>query len=317
MIETYFRTSQFAASTVRNKRLVLYKFLDHLGDIQITDVGIRHITEFNTCIPPGKATLRDYRKHLRAFFRWLRQNYDLPTLDPERIALPRSYDEPWQTLSTEELGKIRAAILKEEDQALRKRDQAMFELMYWCGLRRAEVLTITPKAVNFELGEIRIHGKGDKPRDVFISPMAKKALQAYLSDFETLPDPIFPISSNALYERFQRWAERAGLRHIHPHMLRKRFATDFFNETKDIRATQTILGHSKPETTQRYVNVEKEDVRSAYQFFAMDKQKLQIVHERNGNMTLKADVVFAEEGINIDRLREALYAAIDSVIEGG
>ena len=153
------------------------------------------------------------------------------------------------------------------------RDQAVLTLLYGCGLRISEGLSLTRG--DAPLGEaIRITGKGGKTRIVPVLPVVREAVDAYLA---ALPwpteagDPLFiakrggPLSPRHVQAAMQLLRGRLGLPdRATPHALRHSFATHLLGAGADLRVIQELLGHSSLSTTQRYTQVDAAGLLAAY-----------------------------------------------------
>lgn len=148
------------------------------------------------------------------------------------------------------------------------RDRAMLELLYACGLRVTELITLTLNQVNTRQGVVRIEGKGGKERLVPMGEQALYWLEHYLRRGRSTlvgakpSDWLFPSSRarqmtrQTFWHRIKHWASTAGISaHLSPHTLRHAFATHLLNHGADIRSVQLLLGHSDLSTTQIYTHV--------------------------------------------------------------
>jgi site-specific recombinase XerD len=178
---------------------------------------------------------------------------------------------------------------------LDRRDRAMFELAYACGLRAEEIVRLDLASVDFDAELIRVEGKGSKTRLVPAGEPALRALERYLATARpqlaagpvgqaSSPQPIPPGAEAALFlskagrrlstsdvrRRLRHWATLAqhdapGLAGTHPHALRHSFATHLLEGGADLRAIQELLGHASISTTQVYTRVESARLRQAYE----------------------------------------------------
>ena len=148
---------------------------------------------------------------------------------------------------------------------VKSRDIAVLMLLYGCGLRISEALSLKRKDAPLQ-DWLRIIGKGNKARDVPVVPAVQYAVDAWLkfSPFDLGDDgPLFVSSrGKALNARsVQRLIEKLRLKlgmdaATTPHSLRHAFATHLLAGGGDLRAIQTLLGHASLSTTQRYTRVD-------------------------------------------------------------
>lgn len=153
------------------------------------------------------------------------------------------------------------------------RDRAVLTLLYGCGLRISEALSLT--RADAPLAEtLRIVGKGSKTRMVPVLPAVRTAVDDYLSrqPFVLTPeDALFrarrggPLSPRHVQASVQRLRGRLGLpERTTPHALRHSFATHLLGAGADLRSIQELLGHASLSTTQKYTGVDAERLLGAY-----------------------------------------------------
>ena len=215
---------------------------------------------------------------VRGWLRFLRQEQiidDYTALDaaPVRrgIRLPK-------TLSAREV----TALLESPAQSTLEdqRDRVMLELLYATGLRVSELISVETLHVNFEVGYLRVTGKGSKQRIVPMGEPARRVLLEYLdairprflrqraSRFLFVSRRGTPLSRQAFWKSLRARAQRAGLtKAVSPHMLRHSFATHLLGGGADLRSVQTMLGHADIATTQIYTHVERERLKEVHANF--------------------------------------------------
>ncbi|CAN7502684.1 tyrosine recombinase XerC [Phenylobacterium sp. LjRoot225] len=153
------------------------------------------------------------------------------------------------------------------------RDQAVLTLLYGCGLRISEGLSL--KRSDAPLGDsLRIIGKGSKTRIVPVLPAVREAVDAYLAEQPFTLDPddaLFrakrggALSPRHVQATVQALRGRLGLSpSATPHALRHSFATHLLGAGADLRSIQELLGHASLSTTQRYTEVDAARLLSAY-----------------------------------------------------
>ncbi len=168
------------------------------------------------------------------------------------------------------------------------RDKAIMELLFCTGMRVSELTSLRRDSINFNKEEFTIRGKGGKLRVVFLSEQACHWIKKYLDARRDMDMSLFVSHDragkqrdvvndkkthgvNALTPRsIQRmvhfYAQVAGVtKTITPHSLRHSFATDLLTNGADIRAVQTMLGHSSITTTQIYTHISDKHLKEVYQ----------------------------------------------------
>ena len=216
----------------------------------------------------GRSTAR-FMSCIRGFYHFQlregRMTVD-PTLDIESPKLGRPLPK---SLSEDDVDKLLAA--PDLDQALEFRDRTMLELLYACGLRVTELISLEVSQVSVNQGVVRVVGKGSKERLVPMGEEALSWLQRFLAGprmelLKGVPSEVlFPsrrgaqMTRQAFWYRIKIYAQRAGIRKaLSPHTLRHAFATHLLNHGADLRVVQMLLGHSDLTTTQIYTHVAKQ-----------------------------------------------------------
>lgn len=155
-----------------------------------------------------------------------------------------------------------------------KRDLAIFEMLYGCGLRVSELVGLNQDDIDPAERWIRVRGKGRKERQVPFGSKAGEALAAYLAD-----RPAAAAGERAVFlsRRGTRLGDRevrrivkfyasmlVGDSSLHPHTLRHAYATHLLSDGADLRAIQELLGHARLSTTQKYTQVSLTDLLAVY-----------------------------------------------------
>ncbi len=157
--------------------------------------------------------------------------------------------------------------------SLSKRDKAILELLYSCGLRASELVGLNINDIDFFNEEIKVMGKGGKERIVPFGEKAKRALKEYLEEVkEKGSKAVFlnkrgeRLSTRSLQRIVNRilsaLADASG---INPHIFRHSFATHLLERGCDLRAVQELLGHSSLATTQFYAHLTPERLKEIYE----------------------------------------------------
>ncbi|MFK8035991.1 MAG: site-specific tyrosine recombinase XerD [Hyphomicrobiales bacterium] len=161
---------------------------------------------------------------------------------------------------------------------VRWRFYAMLEVLYATGLRVSELVSLPKSAAKVKGPFIMVRGKGDKERLVPLTPQAKEGMATYLdrlSDYNAqmerkqLSPFLFPANSETGYMNRQNFArdlkelaKAAGVKStVSPHILRHAFASHLLQNGADLRALQTLLGHSDISTTQIYTHIQTDHLK--------------------------------------------------------
>lgn len=203
---------------------------------------------------------------LRSFFDWL-------------VAEGERKDNPCETVDSPKLGRYLPEVLSVDEVTSimesvdlsswnGKRDRAILEVLYGCGLRVSEAVNLKISHVYLEEGFVQVVGKGNKERLVPIGEIAVDAIRSYLV---ARPDPAEPkyddilflnrfgksLSRVAMFNMVKKQAMIAGIRkEISPHTFRHSFATHLIENGADLRVVQEMLGHESILTTEIYTHID-------------------------------------------------------------
>jgi integrase/recombinase XerC len=224
----------------------------------------------------------------RAWFRYLSKDdprYGLEVFAgirtpraPKRLPNALTEDDAMQLLDVRSSTKSSAVDPSSNAQQL-IRDQAMFELLYGCGMRVGELVSLDVADIGLAAGEIRVRGKGRKERVLPLGGAAARAAQAWL---EVRPVTVRSATAddiNALFlgargGRIHATVVREVLRaraivqgietHVHPHRLRHSFASHMLQASGDLRAVQELMGHASIASTQVYTHLDFRHLAKVY-----------------------------------------------------
>lgn len=154
-----------------------------------------------------------------------------------------------------------------------KRNQALFTLLYGCGLRIDEALSLNIADLPRD-GFLRVMGKGRKERQVPVLRQVENKLAEYLDIYPAPKEPDSPLFLGARGKRMQQQIAQKALREIRiamglpetatPHALRHSFATHLLQNGANLREIQELLGHVSIKTTQRYTEVDAAKLMEVY-----------------------------------------------------
>jgi integrase/recombinase XerC len=213
---------------------------------------------------------------LRTFYKWLGRYKNIQNDAIGLISSPKVERKLSKAIETTDISDMHQAIraIDNNEPWMAARDWALVVLIFGCGLRISEALSLKNRDVMGAPESLRIIGKGNKERIVPVLPAVNTAIEKYmnLSPFGVrAEDPLFrsvrglPMSS--------RMAEKTieNLRHylqlpdyVTPHALRHTFATALLAGGADLRSLQELLGHASLSTTQLYTKVNMAEIMDAY-----------------------------------------------------
>ena len=246
--------------------------------ISVADVADANLSEFRSWMSRqtmnGRANASRARtlSGLKNFLSWmdkqgLAHNAAIKTVRTPKLPrkLPRPLHENQAFRVLEENG---------EGDWVSLRDRALFTLLYGCGLRIDEALSLNIADLPRE-GFLRVMGKGRKERQVPVLPMVTDALQRYLGACPYGEDgsrPVFIGEKNG--KRLNQGVAQKAMRDLRrllglpetatPHALRHSFATHLLQNGANLREIQELLGHASLSTTQRYTDINAEEMLAVY-----------------------------------------------------
>lgn len=212
---------------------------------------------------------------LKGFYKYLLLE-DIIKKDPtELLEAPKIGRKLPDTLSIIEIEKMMAAIDLSKYEG--ERNKAMIETVYSCGLRVSELVNLKISWLFFDMGFIKVIGKGNKERLVPIGGKAQKQISIYMNQVRIhIPikkgneDYIFLNRRGSKLTRIMFFlivkdlAKKIGLKKvISPHTFRHSFATHLIEGGADLRAVQEMLGHESITTTEIYTHLDREYLRDA------------------------------------------------------
>ena len=256
----------------------LKQFMDsELSDIGPEELDRENLGEFLVWISESGLSARSQARILsgvRVFYRYLMME-EMIKKDPTALLEgPRLGVKLPEVLTVNEIDRMLEHIDLSKPQG--RRNKAMLETLYSCGLRVSELVALQISGIFRAEGFIRIIGKGDKERLVPISQRAFKEIDLYLPDRNALSiqagneDILFLNRRGKMLTRrmintiVEDVARDAGIKKtVTPHTFRHSFATHLVEGGADLRAVQEMLGHESITTTEIYTHLDREYLREA------------------------------------------------------
>ncbi len=243
----------------------------------------------------GRAAIQLRFSALRSFYKFLIRQGVLGASPIKNLALPKLGRRLPKFLTPQQMADLLAAPLKllpgtgteakagprekakrNEPAVLCRRDVAILETIYSCGLRISELCGLLAQDLDWQERLGRVRGKGKKERLVPIGQPALDAIHSYWSLLPELPGgeaPVFfagpakrrAVSPRVLQLRLKKYLALAGLDpNLTPHKLRHSYATHMLDAGADLRSVQELLGHAHLVTTQVYTHLTTERLKKAY-----------------------------------------------------
>ena len=248
-------------------------FILHWFDVPPADVAPEMIERFMTHLFDNnreKSTQARMLSGIKSFYNYLLLNDVIETSPTEFILSPKCGRHLPDTLSVEEIDRIINSI---DPQTVKgRRDRAILELLYSCGLRVSELTALRLCDLFFGEGYIRVEGKGDKQRLVPIGNTARERICIYLDDRKEKQwgskEIVFlnnrgkALTRVMIFQIIRQACRRAGIvKSVSPHTFRHSFATHLLAGSASIRQVQEMLGHESIATTEIYTHLDTERLR--------------------------------------------------------
>lgn len=255
---------------------------DFLGEDKIADATFEELQKFLKHLYESDFNARSQARivsGMRAFYRYLiyanvREDDPTELLDAPKIGMHLP-----DVLTVEEIQDIMDVIDLSTPEGHRNR--AMVEVMYGCGLRVSELVTLRLSNLFFDDGFIKVVGKGNKERLIPIGKTAINAVNQYVEGKRKLlkikkgeEDYVFlnrrgaHLTREMVFMLVKKWVAAAGIdKTVSPHTFRHSFATHLIEGGADLRAVQQMLGHESITTTEIYTHLDQDYLRTNIALF--------------------------------------------------
>jgi integrase/recombinase XerC len=316
-IEIFLKEALLGEKTKENYRYGFKVFLKHIN-CELNELKLLDVLRFQQCklsTPSRRWTALIALKSLLNFFNDI---YDYPCLKSDKIKVKRPQETPIPHVSEEFIFSL---IDSFENDFYGIRNKALIHFMYCTGSRADELCKVKITDLDFINHRVLIHGKGSKDRTVFFTSECEKHLKEYLSLRKDNNPLLFIVHSNNHSKSKQMTTN--GLRHLltsispsvklSPHRIRKTTGKEFYRKTKDIRATQDILGHSQVTTTQKYTLNELDELQNIYDEAFCGGREYTFEIKKNKRVLTRVKV-WSADGESAKKHAMAAKAAINEII---
>ena len=233
-------------------------------------IDVQDIRNFLSAFPSQKkSTMATKLSTLNSFFDWLVKEDMLLRSPTLKIKSPKTEKRNPKGLDIEELERVREACSTH-------RQRALIEVFYSTGCRLSEISQMDKAHIDPLTLSLKVIGKGNKERIVYLSSKAYYHLNKYLQErkddclalFVTTRRPFRRLANSSIQDEIDKIEKASGItKKLTPHVLRHTFANLSMDSGIELADLQHLLGHSNPATTLIYTNVSEERKRNAHKKF--------------------------------------------------
>ena len=181
---------------------------------------------------------------LRSFYRFLKDREYISSNPAKDLKFPKVREKPIPFLSENDVKQIL-------EKAGNQRDQLIIKVFFFEGLRLGELCKLSKRDIDFTRGKILVNGKGEKQRIIPLHRELAEDLKNYVRSFSS-QNRLFPMTPKKIHDIVRDCAVKVEI-HCYPHLLRHSFSANLYKRTKNVWLVSKMLGHSKLETTARYL----------------------------------------------------------------
>ncbi len=267
-----------ALNTLRAYKNDIKQFLTSVSQLDVINITTEDIEKYLKELTETGNTPKTLSRKIsciREFFKFLQSENLIKESPANKLRTPKIGKSLPYFLTSKEIKKI-CAVAKSKKSFSFMRMHVMVKLMYSSGLRVSELVSLPENAINYDMHQILICGKGSKER---IVPVTKEVITDILEYIEVRNKFIgmrksnwmFPsqkslsghITRDGFFKNLKKLAAKAGIspEKVHPHILRHSFATRLVNNSADLRSIQKMLGHENIVTTEIYTHITTEKLK--------------------------------------------------------
>ena len=259
--------------TIQRYQYILSRMIKDIG-VPTRRITVYHLRNYLAEMQKdGKkdSTIEGIRQVLSAYFNWLQRESLIGKNPVANLGAIKVGKRKKKTLTEIDIKKL-------ENACKTDRDKAILAFLYSTGCRISEMTSLDRESIRITgngVTECVVHGKGNKERTVYLSPVAGMQLAKYLDERKDDHPALF---INRLRNRLQPdnvrdmlnvIAKIAGVEHVHPHKFRRTRATELARKGMLIQEVAHILGHEKIDTTMQYVMQNEDDIRHDFLRYAV------------------------------------------------
>ncbi len=267
---------KYSNETINSFKYDLKKFISFLGSKSLINVETEDISNYLKYISNLNASsINRNISSIRGLYKYLIMMEVINKNPLDKIKNLKQDKRLLKYLSIEDVDKLLNIQIKTHYDY---RNKAILELMYACGLRASEVVSLRIQNIDFSNSLLRVFGKGSKERIVPINEEALEILDIYIKEYRCkfikkgvqneylfLNNHGKKLTRNALNLIIKQICKNEGIdKYVTPHVLRHSFATHLLENGADLRVIQELLGHSNIDTTEVYLDVTNQNIKNEY-----------------------------------------------------
>lgn len=255
------RTLSYYKSTIKKMMNSINKLVKQ---IETSDLR-SYIASYSDNKNVSKTTLDNIRRIISSFFSWLEEENHIIKSPARRIHKIRTGSTVKSVYTDEELELLR-------DSCNNIRDLAIVDFLASTGVRIGELVKINISNIDFDKRECLVLGKGNKERIVYFDARTKIHILDYIDSrtdnnealFVSLNRPHNRLKISGVEIRLRNLGKKLNISKVHPHKFRRTLATKAIDKGMPIEQVQTLLGHTKIDTTLHYAMVNQNNVKQSH-----------------------------------------------------
>jgi len=269
---------QFSQHTVKGYQRDITRFMAFCESQSTScwdDIGEQHIRQFVSQVHRqglGGKSIQRLLSALRRLFRYLQSNRRMRNNPAAHVQAPKSENKLPDVMHHQQIDQL---LFTESDDPLIVRDHTILELLYGCGLRLAELISLNLNDINWQSNYLSVIGKGRKERHCPFGKQATKMLKKWIKCRDLLvkdsENAVFVnnrgvrLSAAGIRSRIRKLSLEKGIsQRVYPHLMRHSFASHMLEASQDLRAVQELLGHAHLKTTQIYTHLDFQQLAKTY-----------------------------------------------------
>ena len=269
---------QFSQHTVKGYQRDITRFMAYCDSQSVAcwnDIDEQHIRQFVSQVHRqglGGKSIQRLLSALRRLFRYLQSNRLMRNNPAAHVQAPKSENKLPDVMHHQQIDQL---LFTNSDEPLVVRDHTILELLYGCGLRLAELISLNLHDINWQSSYLSVVGKGRKERHCPFGKQATKMLKKWLKCRELLvkegEKAVFinnrgvRLSAAGIRSRIRKLSQEKGInQRVYPHLMRHSFASHMLEASQDLRAVQELLGHAHLKTTQIYTHLDFQQLAKTY-----------------------------------------------------